>query len=214
MVGAASRAGVVGGLPWLMDPARQAHAVDRAAVIDAVVAAFDGDPAWSFLHGADYDRIAPRFAATLFDLRVDAGDIWVIDDGAATAMWVPPTSGEEPWPGSESAWVAYRDFVGEPAWARLVEYERAVDAARPSTSYWYLGVLATHPDRQSQGLASAVIAPVLARADAEGLDACLETSTEGNKAFYGRRGFSDVTPVDIAGGPPTWWLRRPAPDRR
>ena len=53
------------------------------------------------------------------------------------------------------------------------------------------------------------MAPVLSKADAAGTDCCLETSTVANKAFYGRRGFTDVTDVMIAGGPPTWWLRRP-----
>jgi GNAT superfamily N-acetyltransferase len=93
-------------------------------------------------------------------------------------------------------------------WRRLGEYERAVDAARTGPPHWYLGVLATRPDRQRQGLASAVLAPVLERADADGIDCCLETSTTTNRAFYGRRGFTQATAVHIASGPPTWWLRR------
>jgi GNAT superfamily N-acetyltransferase len=71
-------------------------------------------------------------------------------------------------------------------------------------------VLATHPDHQRSGLASAVIAPIIARADMDGLDCCLETSTARNRAFYGRRGFTESTELSIAGGPPTWWLRRSA----
>ncbi len=95
-------------------------------------------------------------------------------------------------------WTAYRALAGEPAWRRLTAYEDAVDAARPSTPHWYLGVLATRPDRQGAGLATAVMAPVLARADGEGLDCCLETSTLANKAFYQRRGFTEVTEVHLA----------------
>ena len=99
-------------------------------------------------------------------------------------------------------------MAGASVWRRLVEYERAVDAARPTTPYWYLGVLATRPDRQGEGGASAVMAPVLAAADGDGIDCCLETSTARNRAFYERRGFTEVTDVHITGGPPTWWLRR------
>ena len=69
-------------------------------------------------------------------------------------------------------------------------------------------MLATRPDRQGQGRASTVMDAVLERADTEGIDCCLETSTVKNKEFYGRRGFTDVTEVRIVSGPPTWWLRR------
>jgi hypothetical protein len=50
--------------------------------------------------------------------------------------------------------------------------------------------------------------PVLEMVDQNGIDCCLETSTVGNREFYGRRGFTEVTTVHIASGPPTWWLRR------
>jgi GNAT superfamily N-acetyltransferase len=190
-----------------VDVVRQAGPDDRAAVIANVAAAFAGDPAWSFLLDDAYDRLAPEFAGALFDTRVLAGGVWVTSDLAAVAMWEP--MGGETVAGAAPIWEAYRAVVDEPAWARLVEYERAVDAARPGSPYWYLGVLATRPDRHREGLATAVMAPVLARADREGLDCCLETSSSANLRFYERRGFTDPTAVHIRSGPPTWWLRRP-----
>ena len=69
---------------------------------------------------------------------------------------------------------------------------------------------ALSPTHQGRGLATAVLAPGLATADAEGWDAWLETSKPGNKAFYAGRGFTDVRPVEIPDGPATWWIRRPA----
>jgi len=193
-----------------MNNVRRARPADRASVTAAAAAAFAGDPAWSFLHGDDYDTLAPHFAGVLFDLRVGSGDVWVTGDRAAVAMWELRGPGTEPWIPSDGVWDAYRSLAGAAAWRRLTEYERAVDAARPGTPYWYLGVLATHPDRQGEGRASAVMAPVIEKADAEGIACCLETSTAGNRAFYERRGFTEVTDVLIASGPPTWWLRRPA----
>jgi hypothetical protein len=53
------------------------------------------------------------------------------------------------------------------------------------------------------------MAPVLALADADSIDACLETSTVGNREYYAHRGFIDATAVQVPDGPPTWWLRRP-----
>jgi len=189
-----------------MDGVRPARTEDRTTVIATVVAAFAHDPAWSFLCGADYDRLAPRFAGALFDTRVASGHVWVTDDLTGVAMWDPP--GSAPSAESERLWQSYRAVAGEPAWRRLSDYESAIHKVRPSTTYWYLGVLATHPDRQRQGLATKVIAPILERADKEGLPSCLETSTVGNREFYGRRGFTEATDIHVAAGPPTWWLCR------
>ena len=195
-----------------MEGVRPARRTDRAAVIDTVSAAFARDPAWSFLLGEEYDRLAPDFAGALFDSRVESGVVWVTSDVTAVSMWDRLGGDEGPAAELESLWRAYRATAGVEVWTRLRAYEEAVDAARPLTPYWYLGVLATRPDRQGAGLATSVIAPVLDRADGDGLDCCLETSTVPNREFYGRRGFTDVTDVHIVSGPPTWWLcRAPRP---
>jgi GNAT superfamily N-acetyltransferase len=189
-----------------MDKVRPARPGDRPTVIATVAAAFAHDPAWSFLCGDEYPRLAPQFAGALFDTRVGSGHVWVTDDLTSVAMWDPPA--RTPSAESERLWRTYRTVAGEPAWRRLSAYEGAIDKVRPSTTYWYLGVLATHPDRHRQGLATTVIAPILEIADSEGLDCCLETSTTANREFYGRRGFSDITDIHLSSGPPTWWLRR------
>jgi hypothetical protein len=49
-----------------VDDVRRAHPGDRAALVDIVAVAFAHDPAWTFLLGADYGRLAPRFAGALF----------------------------------------------------------------------------------------------------------------------------------------------------
>jgi GNAT superfamily N-acetyltransferase len=181
---------------------------DRIAVAHLVAAAFADDPAWAFLFGSEYDRLAPLFAAALFDTRVAAQHVWVTRDLDAVAMWEHMGADPISSPDHERRWTAYRAEAGDPAWQRLVEYDRAIDEARPRTPHWYLGVLATRPDRRGRGLATAVMGPVLARADREGVDCCLETSTHANVLFYERRGFTESTDVLIASGPPTWWLRR------
>ena len=61
--------------------------------------------------------------------------------------------------------------------------------------------LATDPDHQRKGLASAVIAPVLERADREGLGAFLETGAEENLGFYARAGFEVTDEVVLPDGP-------------
>jgi ribosomal protein S18 acetylase RimI-like enzyme len=191
-------------------PVRLATLEDRAGVVATVVAAFAEDPAWGFLMGSDYQRLAPRFAAALFDLRAPAGSVWVAGEHNAVAMWDAPGAGSPP-DRAREIWKDYSAAAGEQAQARLLAYNGAVAAAAPPESYWYLGVLATHPTRRRQGLASAVLAPALALAARDGLACCLETSTEPNRRFYEGRGFTEASDVVIAGGPPTWWLKRPAP---
>ena len=188
---------------------RRASPAERAAVLTTVTAAFIEDPAWRFITNHEYERLAPHFAGALFDLRAVSGNVWVSDDLATVAMWDGPHRVNEQARAAERIWADYRAAAGNRAYERLVAYKNAVAAAEPPDSYWYLGVLATDPARRREGLASAVLAPVLHEADRDGIACCLETSTPVNRRFYERRGFIEPTKVVLQGGPPTWWLRRP-----
>ncbi|MFC3613116.1 GNAT family N-acetyltransferase [Lutimaribacter marinistellae] len=59
-------------------------------------------------------------------------------------------------------------------------------------SDWYLSILGLDPSVQGQGKGSALLAPVLARADAAGVGCYLETFTPRNMRFYQRLGFVAV----------------------
>jgi GNAT superfamily N-acetyltransferase len=190
-------------------PIRQASPAERAAVVTTVTAAFIDDPAWRFITHDEYEQLAPHFAGALFDLRAVSGNVWVSDDLATVAMWDGPRRVNEQAQAAERIWADYRAAAGNRAYERLVAYKSAVAAAEPPDSYWYLGVLATDPARRREGLASAVLGPVLRVADHDGIACCLETSTQANRRFYERRGFIEATTVVIQGGPLTWWLRRP-----
>jgi GNAT superfamily N-acetyltransferase len=193
-----------------VDEVRVAQPADRAAVLATVVAAFAGDPCWTYLLGSDYPRLAPLFAGALFDQRVGDGTVWMRADAGSVALWDRPGASEDH--GRKGHWAAFDREAGPGPRARLAAYDAALATASPAAPFWYLGVLATHPDRWGAGLASAVIEPGVARADEEGLACCLETSTPANRDFYQRRGFTMAAPVPFDGGPPTWWMTRPAPD--
>jgi GNAT superfamily N-acetyltransferase len=78
-----------------------------------------------------------------------------------------------------------------------------------SQDHWYLMILGVDPPRQGQGLGSALIAPVLTRADADGLPCYLETTKEKNLAFYGKQGFEVIVEDVLAkNGPPFWTMKR------
>ena len=90
----------------------------------------------------------------------------------------------------------------------MARYKEAVAAAYPEEPYWYLGVLATDPKRQREGLATALLSPIIEEADRLEIPCCLETSTRENRRFYERRGFTQAREIILEGGPDTWWLRR------
>jgi len=76
--------------------------------------------------------------------------------------------------------------------------------------HWYLTILGVEPTRQGQGIGSALIQPVLARADAEGLTCYLETEDARNVPLYQRHGFEVVVEGNLPkSGPYFWTMMRP-----
>ena len=80
---------------------------------------------------------------------------------------------------------------------------------RARLTFWYLLTLGVDPPRQGRGIGSALMRPVLTRADAEGLPCYLETEKERNVRFYGKHGFEVVAQGEgPAGGPAFWTMKR------
>jgi len=79
--------------------------------------------------------------------------------------------------------------------------------------HWYLWLLGVNPSRQGQGIGSALIRPILVRADAEGLPCYLETAEPRNVPFYQRHGFEVVVEGDIPNGGPHFWTMKREPVR-
>jgi GNAT superfamily N-acetyltransferase len=192
--------------------ARPATRGDREVVVLSTVRAFATDPLvrWFFPDDATYVQRASTFFGLLFDGRVDDGNVHLAGEGVAASMWDPPGGGSIAKPDMDRRWdTEFEPGAGPGERERLEAYEAAADAMMPSDPSWYLGVLATDPDHQRQGLARAVIAPVLELADRDGLTAFLETGAPENLAFYARAGFEVTEEVTLPDGATLWGLRRP-----
>jgi len=84
-----------------------------------------------------------------------------------------------------------------------------VESLHPHEPHWYLASLGTAVDQQGKGIGGALMQPVLARCDAEGLPCYLESSKERNVPFYRRHGFEVVKKVPLpAHGPNIWTMWR------
>jgi GNAT superfamily N-acetyltransferase len=77
--------------------------------------------------------------------------------------------------------------------------------------HWYLMLLGVDPPRQGQGVGGALIAPVLAKADAANLPCYLETTKTRNVPFYRKHDFEVVVEDDLPGGGFHFWTMRRDP---
>lgn len=132
---------------------------------------------------------------------VATGTTWVTDDVTAVAAWEAPagTPGIPPVPADVAAAVAREvPRLHEQRWPVVTATEAVVAAARPAEPHWWLAALATRPSARRQGLATAVLAPVLQRCDAEGTPAATEVHTWANVRWLRRLGFVVVETTDTA----------------
>jgi GNAT superfamily N-acetyltransferase len=124
-------------------------------------------------------------------------------------------------PGNEifSLWRAFRtgmfSLPFELGWENLRRFMATLEAAEEGHKYcmheqhWYLWVIGVHPSKQGKGIGSALMDPILSRADVDGLPCYLETSNERNLPIYENKGFKvrfkTKTPDD---GPHIWGMVR------
>ena len=173
--------------------------------------AFVADPMmrWVFPDDDAYEDEIGIFFGVMFDIRIDAGTIWCTDDGVAAACWEGPEGNPRGKEWTEAQWAAAFALLPERARHRMMLIDRAVSSEMVPEPHWYLALLGTHPDWQRQGLGRTLLAPVLDRADADGLRASLVTESPENVAFYRGVGFEVVAEPDLDdGGPPLWVMHR------
>ncbi|MFZ4605651.1 MAG: GNAT family N-acetyltransferase [Caulobacter sp.] len=164
--------------------------VERDPLMDTLSLAFSTDPAvrYMFPTAATYLASFNRLASAMAGSALAAGTAWVADHGGAAALWLAP--------GAEADKDAIIALVGEAVaperQAVLGELGDLMDEFHPAEPHWYLSMIGVDPSRQGQGLGSALLKAGLARCDADGLPAYLESSSPKNVPLYERHGFEVI----------------------
>lgn len=195
---------------------RRAEPVDLPALTRMLVRAYMDDPVAIWICG--HDGLRARTLAAMYSLRLrqtlPLDGIWTTPEHSSAAVWLPPSC-EKPALRPDAALLRClldpRMLVRAPLLAAGL---RSIDSLHPKEPpHWYLSLLGTDPAAQGAGLGSAMLRPVLERADEDGVGAYLESSKPRNLGFYARFGFQVTGELQIPHGGPKMWpmWREPQP---
>jgi len=168
--------------------------------------AFSDDPVtnWMLPRARRHTRMIAMFTLMLRS-HVPFGETYSTPDGVGVAVWAPPGCWRLDLDVMAASVQGYASIFG-PNLARAIEVHATLEDNHPvNPAHWYLAALGTHPDWQGNGIGTALMQPVLARTDAEGLPAYLESSKERNIAYYRRLGFEVTGEIRVPNGGPSLW---------
>jgi len=196
--------------------ARAATVADLPAAVETLARAFYADPVWSWAFPDPERRLEQHRALwrVVAESALGYESAWLVGDCAAVALWIPPGQPELRPEDEERVESLLREMLGAGA-ARVLETFERFDAAHPHDEpHFYLSLLATNPDHSGRGLGMGLLAANLARIDAAGMPAFLESTNPANTPRYERLGFSvcgEFELPDDAPGVTQMW--RDPPDR-
>lgn len=197
---------------------QDAQTLDQRQVEEATATltrAFHADPLFEWVFPDEEARangLRPLFRIFLRYAR-KRGHVDVAAQARAAAIWMPPGRTVTMGGMLVSGMMALPFQVGFGTFAKLagaMDVMEKIHKRYAPEPHWYLAGLGVAPEFQGQGLGSALVRPVLERADRERAPCYLETSAERNLPFYERLGFEVVEATHVGkGGPPAWGMKRP-----
>jgi GNAT superfamily N-acetyltransferase len=198
---------------------RAATPKDVPAVAACLASAFLDDPVWlrwTFPEEATrYERV---YELMRFWTAAAARYPWVrmTNKAEAAAVWIPPGKSEMTKEEEERFSTLIDGLVGERA-SELNNLFELFDEHHPAEPpHYYLSLWGTHRDHAGRGIGTALMRDNLARIDAEGKPAYLESSNPANVPRYEALGFARTGEFGPIGGPviaTMWREARPAAER-
>lgn len=179
--------------------------------------AFHTDPYFEHVFPNAQARLrAPAWIfARILAYGIRYGAAHVANGADGSAVWLTPEHPDPTFAGLIRTGFAYAPLVaGLPATRRMIAMNTCAEHLRKQVMvepHWYLFNLGVDPRQQGTGVGGALLAPILARADANNTPCYLETSNPANPNFYRKHGFEVVqTAIPGGGGPRMYGMRRNA----
>ncbi len=123
------------------------------------------------------------------DHALAAGIVHTTPAQDAAALWLP--AGQEP-PGPPDGYDNHLAAVTGPWAGRFRLFDQELDRRHPAgTAHHHLAILAVRPDRQGQGLGSALLAAHHAALDRDAMPAYLEAADLRTRRLYLAHGYTD-----------------------
>jgi len=170
---------------------RRATTADAPAITDMLVRAFDDDPVSNFMFAGPRRRrlgLHSFFRSELGHHYLPHGQVYVTNDLSGAALWGPPGRVRHP----VLELLPTAPFLLRPHTISAVKLLFTVEGLHPSEPHWYLFTLGTAPERQGQGVGSALLRAMLTLIDEAGEPAYLESSKQRNVPLYARFGFQVI----------------------
>jgi ribosomal protein S18 acetylase RimI-like enzyme len=195
---------------------------DEIPTLAAVLArAFANDPFYRYLAGDAPERSQRMRDGWAGLLRLASAGLratYTTDDHAGVALWQPPGTNGPGFVASLRLLPSMSRLAG--GLGHLRDISRAVSfleerrRRHASGQHYYLAALGVEPERQGEGIGTALCRPALTLADASGVSAYLETATGRNVLLYERLGFAVVEELTLPDTDVHGWLMLRRPRRR
>ena len=179
-----------------------------ARVFDVLTLAFASDPPnrWMYPDACDYLRNFPKFARAFGGSALGAGTAFITQDGSGAILWLAPGAN----PDEEAMMRLARETLDKKKQADLGAAIEQMGRYHPEEPHWYLPFIGVDPAHQGKGIGAALLRPMLARCDRDGVPAYLELSNPRNIPFYARHGFEVLGEIRVEGCPPVTPMLRPS----
>lgn len=163
---------------------RTADEGDRELVTRLLDEAFQDDPVsvWVFPDAAHRRAKHPGLMGMFTEVVLAEGRVDVTEDGTACALWLPVPADAGHADEEDDGPVRLREAV-DPDNERVELIGRLTAGIHPAgRAHEYLWMIGVAPERQGEGLGTALVRSVLDRCDREGLPAYLEASNADSHA--------------------------------
>lgn len=179
-------------VPASVDP-QLASAADREPIAGVLARAFYDDPVWGWACPDPERRLEQLHAlwGVLSGAAIPHESVWTAPGCAAVSVWIPPGKPELGAEDEDRLVAVIEDMLGAGAERVFGIFERFEDAhPHDRGDHHYLSLLGTDPAHAGQGLGMGLLAANLARIDAAGGAAFLESTNPANERRYARLGFA------------------------